>query len=109
MAKRENNIEWLDSLRALAIIGVLMIHISSPVVKMSFGGNMLYWWIGNIVNSTIRFAVPVFLMISGATMLNREYKLGEFYKKRVTRVLVPLLFWMVVYWIFRWFTLSPSI
>ena len=109
MAKRENNIEWLDSLRALAIIGVLMIHISSPVVKMSFGGNMLYWWIGNIVNSTIRFAVPVFLMISGATMLNREYKLGEFYKKRVTRVLVPLLFWMVVYWIFRWFTLSSSI
>ncbi|MBP1664160.1 MAG: acyltransferase 3 [Bacteroidetes bacterium] len=109
MTKRENNIEWLDSLRALAIIGVLFIHISSPVVKMSFGGNMLYWWIGNIVNSTIRFAVPVFLMISGVTMLNREYKLGEFYKKRITRVLIPLLFWMVVYWIFRWFTLSPSI
>ena len=92
MANRENNIEWLDSLRALAIIGVIMIHISSPVVKMSYGGNMIYWWIGNIINSSIRFAVPVFLMISGATMLNRKYKLGEFYKKRMMRVLLPLVF-----------------
>ena len=88
MANRENNIEWLDSLRALAIIGVIMIHISSPVVKMSYGGNMIYWWIGNIINSSIRFAVPVFLMISGATMLNREYKLGEFYKKRIEECLL---------------------
>ena len=108
MANRENNIEWLDSLRALAIIGVIMIHISSPVVKMSYGGNMIYWWIGNIINSSIRFAVPVFLMISGATMLNRKYKLGEFYKKRMMRVLLPLVFWMVVYWIFRWYSLPPA-
>lgn len=107
MANRENNIEWLDSLRALAIIGVIMIHLSSPVVKMSFGGNMLYWWIGNIINSSIRFAVPVFLMISGATMLNREYKLGDFYKKRMLRVFVPLVFWMLVYWVFRWYSLPP--
>ena len=108
MNPKQNHIEWLDSLRALAIIGVIIIHISTPVVKMSYGGNMLYWWIGNIIDSAVRFSVPVFLMLSGATMLNREYKLGEFYKKRIMRVLVPLLFWMMAYWIFKWYTLPPQ-
>lgn len=108
MNNNTQRIEWLDSLRVLAIIGVIVIHTSTPVVKMSYGWNMVYWWIGNIVNSTVRFAVPVFLMLSGATMIERKYKLRDFYKKRVMRVLVPLLFWMIVYWIFRWYSLPAA-
>jgi surface polysaccharide O-acyltransferase-like enzyme len=47
-------------------------------------------------------------MISGATLLGKGYQLSEFYKKRLFRVLIPFLFWMVVYWIYRWTTLSPK-
>jgi len=108
MASKTENIQWLDTLRALATLGVIIIHISSPLVNMTFGKNMPYWWIGNVVDSAVRFAVPLFLMLSGATMLGKEYKPGEFYKKRVLRVLVPFLFWMVVYWIFRWAMLLPK-
>lgn len=95
-------------LRAIAILGVIIIHISSPVVNVNYAKNMEFWWIGNIVDSAVRFSVPIFLMLSGATLLRKEYKPKEFYKKRVLRVLVPFLFWMVVYWIYRWAMLSPN-
>jgi surface polysaccharide O-acyltransferase-like enzyme len=108
MQNRHGNIEGLDTLRAIAAIGVITIHISTPVVKMAYGGNMAYWWIGNVMDSAVRFAVPVFLMLSGATMLGKEYGVWEFYKKRILRVLVPFLFWMLVYWIFRWTSLQAD-
>jgi len=103
-----NNKQWLDSLRAIAMLGVIIIHVSSPLVNMTYGRNMSFWWIGNFVDSGVRFAVPLFLMLSGATLLVREYKLSEFYKRRFLRVLVPFLFWMIVYWVYRWFMLSPK-
>lgn len=102
MQTGEKNIEWLDSLRALAAIGVIVIHVSTPVVKMSYGVDSGNWWTGNIYDSAVRFAVPLFLILSGATMLSKEYTLKAFYKKRFTRVLAPFLFWMVIYWIYRW-------
>jgi len=102
------NKQWLDTLRAMAMLGVIIIHVSSPLVKMAYGKNMSYWWIGNVTDSAVRFAVPLFLMLSGATMLVKEYKLGEFYKRRFLRVLVPFLFWIIVYWIYRWLMLLPK-
>ena len=101
------NIQWLDTLRALATLGVIIIHVSTPTVKMIYGKNMEYWWIGNFIDSSVRFAVPLFLMLSGATMLAKEYKLGEFYKKRITRVFFPFIFWMITYLIYRWIILTP--
>jgi len=102
----KNNIQWLDTLRTLATIGVIIIHVTSPLVNMSYGKNMEFWWIGNVVDSIARYSVPLFLMISGATLLNKEYGIVEFYRKRVSRVLVPFLFWMIAYWVFRWAMLS---
>jgi surface polysaccharide O-acyltransferase-like enzyme len=102
-----HNIEWMDSLRALATFGVIIIHVCTPVIKMTYGGPQLnYWWIGNIFDSCVRFAVPAFLMLSGASLLSKEYKLKDFYKKRVSRVLVPFLFWMLAYLVFAWFTVN---
>lgn len=103
-----NKKQWLDTLRATAMLGVIIIHVSSPLVNMTFSKNMPYWWIGNITDSAVRFAVPLFLMLSGATLLGKDYKLGKFYKRRFTRVLVPFLFWMIVYWVYRWFMLEPK-
>lgn len=90
------------------MLGVILIHVTSPLVNMTWSKNMPYWWIGNVVDSAVRFAVPMFLMLSGATLLGKEYNLSEFYKRRFSRVLIPFLFWLVVYWIYRWTTLSAK-
>jgi surface polysaccharide O-acyltransferase-like enzyme len=108
MASKSTNIQWLDTLRALATLGVIVIHISSPLVNMTYGRNLNYWWIGNVVDSAVRFAVPLFLMLSGATLLGKNYTLSEYYRRRFMRVLVPFLFWMVVYWFYKWITLKTS-
>ncbi len=101
-------IQYFDSLRALATVGVILIHISSPLVNMTWSRNMPYWWIGNVADSLVRFAVPVFLMLSGATMLGKEYSLTDFYKKRFLRVFLPFVFWLGMYWIYRWVMLKPA-
>ncbi len=102
------NIQYLDTLRALALLGVITIHVTTPVLKMMYGVNMEYWWIGNIIDSSVRFVIAIFLMLSGSTMVGKEYKLSEFYKKRMMRVLLPFLFWLVVYWVYRWYILTPK-
>ena len=102
------NIQYFDSLRTLAMLGVIVIHVTSPLVNMTWSKSMPYWWIGNVVDSAVRFAVPLFLMLSGATLLGKEYNLSEFYKRRFSRVLIPFLFWLVVYWMYRWATLSAK-
>jgi surface polysaccharide O-acyltransferase-like enzyme len=106
--QERNNIEGLDSLRAIATIGVIVIHTATPVVKMSFGDNPFYWWVGNLYDGCVRFSVPMFLMLSGATLLHKEYRLSDYFRRRFTRVLLPFLFWMVVYWIFRWSVLPAK-
>jgi surface polysaccharide O-acyltransferase-like enzyme len=108
MQTDRQTIEGLDMLRALAVVGVIVIHVATPVVKMAFGSDAGYWWTGNVADSCVRFAVPVFVMLSGATMLHRDYPLAGFYKKRMVRVLIPFLFWMVAYWIFRWLELPAD-
>lgn len=107
MTPKLTNIQWLDTLRAVAMLGVIIIHVSSPLVNMTWGKNMEFWWIGNVMDSAVRFAVPLFLMLSGVTMLSKEYELGEFYKKRFLRVLIPFLFWLVAYCVYRW-AMLPS-
>jgi surface polysaccharide O-acyltransferase-like enzyme len=102
MNSKTTNTQYLDTLRALATFGVIIIHVATPALKMNFGKNLEFWMSGNLIDSAVRFAVPIFLILTGATMLGREYDTIEFYKKRFVRVFIPFMFWMVVYWVFRW-------
>jgi surface polysaccharide O-acyltransferase-like enzyme len=101
------NIQYFDTLRAMATLAVIIIHVNTPVMNMNYGKNMEYWWIGLIINNLVRFAVPIFLVLSGATLLSKKYAAIDFYKKRLSRVLIPFLFWLPANWVFRWFMLRP--
>lgn len=104
MEKR--TIQYLDTLRALATFGVIVIHVSTPALKMNFSKNADYFFIANLIDSMVRCIVPVFLMLTGATMLGRNYgSVSEFYRKRIQRVLVPFVFWMFLYWVYFWIKL----
>jgi surface polysaccharide O-acyltransferase-like enzyme len=108
MVDKNANKQWLDSLRALAVFGVILIHISSPAINMNWSKNLEFWWIANLFNSAVRFAVPLFLMLSGATLLTKDYNVSDFYKRRVSRVLIPFLFWMLVYLAYYWYSLPAK-
>lgn len=79
--------------RAVACFMVILIHIAG----WDFYQFADQWWPTNVYDSLARVAVPVFFMISGALLLTKEERLGDFLRKRAVRVLPPLLFWSAVY------------
>lgn len=85
---------WLDNSRIIAIFAVVFLHVSAGVVLGNDVGTE-YWWVGNVYDSAVRWCVPVFVMISGALLLdpNKQEDLGVFYTKRLSRILIPIIFW----------------
>ena len=64
---------YLDLLRIIAISAVVMIHVSASYVTNA--NSLLDFTVGNIFDSVSRLGVPLFLMISGALILdeNKEF------------------------------------
>jgi surface polysaccharide O-acyltransferase-like enzyme len=90
---------WIDNARILAIFAVVFLHCASGLVTGIEPFNSTHWWIGNFYTSLVRWCVPVFVMVSGALLLdpNKTESLREFYTKRAARVLIPLLFWTLFF------------
>jgi surface polysaccharide O-acyltransferase-like enzyme len=89
---------WIDIARVLSSFAVVVLHVSAAVVVMnSIGTNA--WWGGNFFDSMVRWCVPVFVMISGALLLDpqKEESFRSFYSKRISKILVPLIFWTIFF------------
>ena len=56
------------------------------------------WLSANIIECCFYFAVPIFVMISGALLLDyrSKYSTSVFMKKRFTKTVIPFLFWSLV-------------
>ena len=94
MAVKKERIFYYDLLRAFAIIAVIICHVDhffGPLTSTTqIIAQMTFHDIG-------RIGVPIFLMISGALLLNREYPdLSQFLKKRFTRIIYPFIFWIIL-------------
>ena len=63
---------WIDYLRVIAIIAVITIHSTTSFYARFGEIGMLDWWLANLLNSASRFAIPLFVMISGALLLGRD-------------------------------------
>lgn len=89
----------ISILRLSACLLVVFLHASLDTVSQ-LGP---HWWAGNVFDSFSRVCVPLFLMISGATLLGRSEPLIDFLKKRIVRIVLPLIFWSLFYleWLSR--------
>jgi surface polysaccharide O-acyltransferase-like enzyme len=102
-ASGPENIDWISNLRIIALYAVIVLHCSSPLL-MAYGKVPLPdWWAADFLNAITRFAVPAFVMITGALLLHKEDEPGSFLKKRLSRVVVPFLFWSLVYVGYSWY------
>ena len=69
--------KYIDTLKLLAIFGVISLHIFQIWnQRLIFNIDIIYG-----CSEISRFWVPLFLMISGALLLNREIELVSFIKK----------------------------
>jgi surface polysaccharide O-acyltransferase-like enzyme len=96
-------LDWVNNLRIIAMFFVVILHTTSPML-MAYGKEPVnYWLIADFYNALSRFGVPVFVMITGALLLHREYELGDFLKRRLWRIIPPFLFWSLVYVAYSWY------
>lgn len=89
---RLNRVYYFDSLRAMACLMVVIIHVGAVYINKDFGS--LNFWVGNILVSLSRIAVPVFVMISGALMLDENYVCtGKKIAKHIGKLILFFFFW----------------
>ena len=103
--KNVNHIVWADLIRVIAILMVICIHCSDPFnVSPEARLNPEYNLWGSIYGAFLRPCVPLFVMLTGMLLLPVEQEIGQFYKKRMLRVIVPFIVWSLLYNLFPWFT-----
>ena len=95
---REKRNTALDLIKAIAIFGVIIIHVSSRLLTSSSVGSSA-WTSGLLFGTILRSAVPLFLMVSGVLMLNPEKPLTikKLYFKSILRIIIAMLFWGFLY------------
>ena len=104
----ENRKYNFDLLRILAAFAVIVIHVAGKYVDNILAGD----WFGEpytehmlftcLVNVTARFAVPIFIMLSGTFTLDNE-KNGDFrayYRKVFRHVGIPTLLFGLLYFLY---------
>jgi peptidoglycan/LPS O-acetylase OafA/YrhL len=95
-------VKAVDALRVLSILGVLLIHTTTKVLEITHY-NLLDYQVTLFLNQFARFAVPLFFIISGFVLeLNYNFHSSywSYLKKRVSRILIPYLFWSLIYYYF---------
>lgn len=99
----------LDILRGLAIIGVILIHITAESMNYmeatSISESIM---IG--INQISRFAVPIFLFLSGfgLTISNKaNQKYFTFLRIRISKIITLYLIWSILYFVLIKQSLNP--
>lgn len=106
MARRYGYMDWM---RVVAIITVVGVHVVSKIINSTTTADW-EWHYANAIDSALRWCVPIFFMLSGALLLTRDSneRIGEFLRKRLGKVLLPLLFWSAVYMAYNIYQLGEE-
>lgn len=88
----------LDTARWVAALAVVLLHSAAAVLITADSGSKAWHW-ANVYDAATRWCVPVFVMISGALLLdpNKQENLKRFYRRRAQRILPATLFWSIFY------------
>ena len=91
-SRKKSRIFYLDLVRALAIVLIILVHVLRKFCEFSTVGSE-NWNFSSPLMSIAIMGVPLFLMISGTLLLNKDIELEDFLKRRFTRILIPFFFW----------------
>lgn len=103
MHERKQRVLYLDALRLIATFAVIAIHMSSPGNRntndyLTQGGiSEIYTF--SFFDKLSHWAVPIFVMISGALFLNpnKVIAINDVFRKLFPRLAIPYFFWWFFY------------
>ena len=95
----KTSIFYIDLLRFIAAIAVIIIHVLGPFRHMFGTLEETEWLAAMGYNSVTRWAVPVFMMISGALLLSnaRPFNCKHYLTRRLAKVAIPFVAWTIIY------------
>lgn len=93
----------LDFARVSAMLAVVAIHVTSGYVYGESGYSVFGINLGFLLNQLSRFAVPMFVMISGMSLGLSAGTGGtlSFYKKRLIKLGIPYALWFTLYFLYE--------
>jgi len=95
-------VKSIDSLRVLSILAVILIHTTTRTLEAA-KFNLVGFPVTIFLNQIARFAVPLFILISGfvlETSFNPNLGYISFLKKRFSKIFIPYVFWSAIYYLF---------
>lgn len=99
MAEKNNYIIYL---RVIATVFVVLIHASTGFLY-HIDTEAFDWNYANWINAATRCSVPIFVVISGALLLQKDENTWVFYKKRLPKLIYPFIFWTIIYLIYYFY------
>lgn len=100
--EQKKRLVYLEALRIIAILCVLYNHSGESAYFYFTLSNELPVQIVSIcVSSFCKIGVPLFFMISGVLLLNKEESLKDLYLKRVLRYVIILFVFCSLYYIYE--------
>ena len=101
---KSKRIFYFDALRALAILSVILIHAFNTCIEGHSDFYSAYpslsWFLSTFLGNYSRIGVDLFLMLSGALSLGRDWEIKTFLGKRIPRIVLPFIFWGFVLSVF---------
>lgn len=91
---------YISILNVLACIGVVILHTFET--GYTSDANFVF---EVLIRAIAYCAVPLFFMITGATLIDyrERYDTKTFFKKRLLKVIIPLIIWSIIYFIINFF------
>ena len=95
---KAERIYYLDILNVISALAVVYLHVNGCFWQYNGRESLLWWKSANIIENVFYFAVPVFFMITGATLLdyNEKYGLRVYLKKRINKTVIPYFIWSLI-------------
>lgn len=116
MVSNNQRIKWVDLVRASAILFVVLCHSVELVYSFNLEGVLSLTsrskWFSFIFFTIGRLGVPLFLMVSGSLLLNKDYddeRIKRFWKKNWLHLVICTMVWIVIYELFNIFYLGVTI
>ena len=94
---KSKRIIYYDFIRAFAIFGVVACHCFSYLVINTDIFNTRLWFYSMFLNCLRDISVPLFVCVSGALLITKKDTIITFLKKRVNKVIVPFIFWVIAF------------
>ncbi len=90
-------------MRVSACLAVILLHLSATIVMEQELLGTLDWYVASLIDAATRWCVPVFVMLSGALLLDPQKHTSphEFWTRRMSRLLPALIVWSAIYLAWR--------